>query len=110
MMCLRSRPLALRPRTETEGEGVGETEFLVTVDRIEGDSAVLVPAAGADGRVPREARLLWPVALLPPGAGEGVVLRVRCSVDPESTSAARRRVRELIDRLTGPAPGRPRSE
>jgi hypothetical protein len=70
----------------------------VTVDRIEGDMAVLLPAQPA-GACLGGVKLVWPRVLLPDGATEGVYLWVTAEVDPEATEAARRRVGGLLDAL-----------
>jgi len=80
-------------------------EFLASIDRIEGDTAVLLPSGEARSRLGSGARLLWPVGLLPEGAGEGDLVRVWCRVDEVATSAARERVRGLHDRLASRPPG-----
>ncbi len=85
-------------------------EFLVTVDRIEGDTAVLLVAGEAARRLgPGPAKLLWPQSLLPPGAGEGSYIKVLATLDPEAAKAAGARVRSLLDKLSSP-PGGPGSE
>jgi hypothetical protein len=71
-----------------------ETMIRVTVDRIEGDIAVLLS---------REAhRWLLPAELLPDGAREGDVLTVSLRRDPEGTrrrlDGIRRLQRRLLDR------------
>lgn len=58
------------------------------VDRIEDDVAVLIFEDGG--------RAYVPAGRLPPGAGEGTVLRVSWQVDTESNT---KEVAELIDRL-----------
>ncbi len=73
-------------------------EFEAAIDRFEGDIAVLLPVGGA-GAGDRGARLLWPRALLPPGAREGAHVRVSVSLDPTATAAAGQRVRSLLDAL-----------
>ncbi|RJQ08007.1 MAG: DUF3006 domain-containing protein [Bacillota bacterium] len=80
-------------------------EFLVAIDRIEGDTAVLLPAGEAVGRPGPGATLLWPKALLPDGAVEGAYLRVAVAVDPQAAAEAGVKVRGLLDRLrSGPGP------
>lgn len=58
------------------------------VDRIEDDVAVVVFEDGG--------RAYLPAKRLPPGAGEGTVLRLSWTVDTESNA---REVAELIERL-----------
>ena len=77
------------------------TRIHVSVDRIEGDIAVLLG---------REAhRWLLPVELLPDGAKEGDVLVVTLETDPEETEARRRRIgglqRSLRERTEGSGNG-----
>ncbi len=67
------------------------TRLYVSVDRIEGDIAVLLS---------REAdRWLLPADLLPEGAEEGDVLAVVLQPAPEETESRRRRIRELQSKL-----------
>jgi len=67
------------------------TRMHVSVDRIEGDIAVLLS---------REAhRWLLPAELLPEGTKEGDVLAVTLEQDPEETESRRRRIGELQRRL-----------
>lgn len=68
----------------------------VTVDRIEGDVAVLLDG-GAQVDVPR--------AWLPPGAGEGSALVIGVELDPDAEAALRQRVEGAHARLTGGDPG-----
>ncbi|MBD3371031.1 DUF3006 family protein [Candidatus Fermentibacteria bacterium] len=69
----------------------GETELLVSVDRIEDGTAVLVS---------REAhRWLLPAHLLPEGCSEGDVLRITLRRDPEETERLRRKIGDLQERL-----------
>lgn len=72
----------------------------LSVDRVEEGLAVLFPWAGA-GKGPTGERnqILWPVALLPPGAREGKILTLEVSVDEEATSRARRGLQDLVDEL-----------
>jgi len=80
-------------------------EFLAGIDRIEGDTAVLLPSGESRVRSGPRAKLIWPVALLPDGAREGDLLRVRCDIDAEATSAAGTRARDLLKGLNSPPPG-----
>jgi len=67
------------------------TRMHVSVDRIEGDIAVLLS---------REAhRWLLPAELLPAGTKEGDVLVVTLEPDPEETESRRRSIGELQRRL-----------
>ncbi len=73
-------------------------EFLVYVDRFEGDTAILLVAGGvgpAALSAGPSVKLAWPRKLLPSGALEGTYLRVRVDVDPAAGEAARRRAEEL---------------
>lgn len=62
------------------------------VDRFEGDQAVLL--VGDEGRP-----LLWPARNLPPGAREGVIVRIEVLVDDAATKSAEDVINSLIDRL-----------
>ena len=67
------------------------TSLLVSVDRVEGDIAVLLS---------REAhRWLLPREMLPEGTAEGDVLRVILEPEPEETERRRSRIRDLQQRL-----------
>ncbi len=79
-------------------------EIKVTVDRFEGETAVLVLAGEASARSKPGARLLWPRDLLPPGATEGTYLVLSVSVDEAGTAAARDRIRGLLDALSKDRP------
>lgn len=82
---------------EKAGENAGtvgrpETvETVATLDRIEGELAVLIPEGGG--------RLLVPAALLPETARDGTVLRITVSCDREETRARLERVEALRRRL-----------
>jgi len=66
--------------------------IVVTVDRFEGDLAVLVvEPEGAVVNVPRSD--------LPDGAGEGDVIRLEGVVDRNATEERRSETRERIERL-----------
>jgi hypothetical protein len=65
----------------------------VSIDRIERGVAVLVLQED-----PRH-RMTVPVALLPPGCGEGDILALTLERDPAATEAARERVSGLIGKL-----------
>ncbi|MBN1434084.1 DUF3006 family protein [Candidatus Fermentibacterales bacterium] len=58
-----------------------------TVDRIEGETAVILLDGGG--------RLLLPLALLTEGAAEGSVLRIEIAVDAEESAARLDRIRDL---------------
>lgn len=64
----------------------------VTVDRFEGNWAVLLVGSG-------EARVNWPSRDLPPGVREGSVMWVDFRLDEDETGAARGRVSALIEKL-----------
>ncbi len=65
-----------------------------TIDRIEGDVAVLV----LDTRNPETITL--PTALLPDGCREGDIVRLTLEPDPDATRIGRERIAGTIDRLT----------
>lgn len=65
----------------------------VTLDRIEGDSAILLI------RPDETCRISWPSSHLPEGAKEGSILTIHMNVDVEETKAANKRVRSLLDKL-----------
>lgn len=64
----------------------------VVVDRIEGQVAVLL--VGKD-----EVRVDVPVSVLPPGAGEGALLRASFALDRQATEQAIASARARIERL-----------
>lgn len=64
-----------------------------TVDRIEGDRAVLLL------RGDERQQLVVPLADLPAGARESSILRAELSLDPGEEDAARERVKKLLGRL-----------
>lgn len=64
-----------------------------TVDRIEGDFAVLV----VDGNGKREF-INYPISLLD-GIADGDVLEITITKDTEATEAAKKRVGSLIEKL-----------
>lgn len=64
----------------------------IVIDRIEEDKAVLI--IGDD-----QARSIWPVKYLPPGAAEGDHLEVGFRIDREATRSARREVEDLLRQL-----------
>jgi hypothetical protein len=65
----------------------------VSIDRIEGNVAVLVLQDNPSGIIRA------PVSLLPPGCREGDVLNLTLEADPGETAAAKERVGGLIDKL-----------
>lgn len=72
-------------------------EFLATVDRCEGETAILLPRRSPGAAVPDE--LLWPLSWLPRGVREGTVVSVRCAIEPAAGDETRARVEGLLDRL-----------
>lgn len=64
------------------------------VDRIEGDYAVLLCGD-------REIKVNLPRELLPPGAGEGSILRISLELDEKGTREQRERISRLLDKLKG---------
>jgi hypothetical protein len=69
--------------------------LVATVDRIEGEYAVLLVPIGE-----QEAAVDWPVSLLPSGAGEGSKIKFSLSKDEDEEAAARQRVANLLKKLT----------
>ncbi|MDQ7794708.1 MAG: DUF3006 domain-containing protein [bacterium] len=65
----------------------------VAVDRVEGNTAVLIPREGPP------AAIHWPLELLPAGTREGAILDLEARVDEGETERVRRRVQGLIDDL-----------
>ena len=65
----------------------------VTVDRIEGDKAVLLIRNG------EEEEIILPVGLLPDEAGEGSILEISIEIDRQETARAEKRVKSLIEKL-----------
>lgn len=64
------------------------------MDRIEGDYAVLLCGD-------REIKVNLPRELLPPGAGEGSILRISLELDEKGTREQRERISRLLDKLKG---------
>lgn len=67
--------------------------LLLTLDRIEEDTAVLLV------RPDEERSIMWPVADLPSYCKEGDILSVSIEVSQSETEAARERVESLLTRL-----------
>jgi hypothetical protein len=65
----------------------------VTIDRIDGTVAILIP------RVDESERMNVPVSLLPPGCQEGDILTIQIEWDRAETEAAKERVSGLIEKL-----------
>ena len=70
------------------------SDLRAVVDRIEGKMAVLLVGE-------EQYRIVVPRSFLPEDAEEGAVLNIRMETDAAATADARRRVQELIDRLSG---------
>ncbi|MBI2842554.1 MAG: DUF3006 domain-containing protein [Armatimonadetes bacterium] len=68
-------------------------ELRAVVDRIEGAMAVLL--VGED-----QFRVVIPYKLMPEGTEEGSVLSIQMEIDSAATEDAKRRVRNLINRLS----------
>jgi hypothetical protein len=66
-----------------------------TIDRIEGDVAILV----LDTR--KSETITLPTALLPGGFREGDIVRLTLDLDTEATRTSRERIAGTIARLTG---------
>jgi hypothetical protein len=65
----------------------------VTLDRIEGTLAVLIPQDD------EAMRFTIPVSLLPSGCREGDILTIGIERDPEGTKEAKKRLSDRIERL-----------
>ena len=65
----------------------------VTLDRVEGDFAVLLI------RPDEIHEIAWPSSYLPHGAREGSILTIHMDVDVQETQAADTRVRSLLEKL-----------
>ncbi|HXL05086.1 MAG: DUF3006 domain-containing protein [Firmicutes bacterium] len=65
----------------------------VTLDRIEGDFAVLLI------RPDEIHEISWPSSYLPHGVREGSILTIHMDVDAQETQAADTRVRSLLEKL-----------
>lgn len=64
-----------------------------TIDRIEGDTAVLIPDT------PNPKSITLPTALLPDGCREGDIVRLTLEPDPDATRIGRERIAGTIARL-----------
>ncbi len=64
------------------------------VDRLENGYAVLLWGEG-------EIKVNLPRELLPPGAGEGSILKISLEVDEEGTEKQREKISHLLHRLKG---------
>ncbi len=65
----------------------------LTIDRIEGNVAVLI------SRRDESLHVTLPVLLLPPGSREGDIVSLIIETDPEETEKVRDRVADLASRL-----------
>ena len=65
-----------------------------TIDRIEGDTAIIV----LDTR--NLETITLPTALLPGGCREGDIIKLTLEPDPDATRTGRERIAGTIDRLT----------
>ena len=65
----------------------------VTLDRVEGKTAVLI------AREDESVRMNIPVSLLPPGSSEGDILTIRIRRDIPATDASRKEVMDLVEKL-----------
>jgi len=68
-------------------------DIKVTVDRIEGDKAVLLVRNG------EEEEVILPVSLLPAEASEGSILVLRIELDRQENARVEERVKSLIEKL-----------
>lgn len=69
------------------------SDLRAVVDRVENDMAVLL--VGEESY-----RIILPRNLLPADAAEGVILNIAIDVDLAATEQAKKRVQDLIDRLS----------
>lgn len=67
--------------------------FKVTLDRIEGSTAVLLL------RDNESIKIDFPLFLLPPGSKEGDILNLSIDRDVQETEAAKERVSALLEKL-----------
>ncbi|MDD2200992.1 MAG: DUF3006 domain-containing protein [Firmicutes bacterium] len=70
-------------------------KFLATLDRIEGELAVLLV------RPDESIQILWPICALPEDVVEGAILDISVQVSEAETAAATERVQSLLDKLLG---------
>jgi hypothetical protein len=69
-------------------------QLTVTVDRFEGDKAVLITS---DGKV-----ITWPREKLPPDTPEGSILKLSLSEDTKDTSNQRNVAKEILNEILNP--------
>ena len=67
--------------------------FKVSLDRVEGDIAVLLV------RDEESIKVDFPVSLLPTGSKEGDIIEISISRDEKETEDAKKRVSSLIEKL-----------
>jgi hypothetical protein len=65
----------------------------MTLDRVEGETAVLI------AREDESVRIDVPVSLLPPGSREGDILTIRIVRNTMATDAVRKEVLNLVEKL-----------
>ena len=65
----------------------------MTLDRVEGKTAVLI------AREDESVRMNVPVSLLPPGSREGDILTIRIVRNIPATDAARKEVMDIVEKL-----------
>lgn len=70
------------------------SKLRATIDRIEGQMAVLLIGD-------EDYRVVIPRKMLPADAGEGAVITISMQLEPDAAADAKRRVQDLIDRLSG---------
>ena len=68
-------------------------EIYATIDRVEGDTAVLLI------RPEEKEDIHWPIQKLPEDIFEGAILEIDIEIDHEQTEDAEKRVVDLIERL-----------
>jgi Protein of unknown function (DUF3006). len=69
------------------------TSFKVTIDRVEGNLAVLLV------REKESIQIDFPLSLLPVGSKEGDILAINIARDEKETENAKKRVSSLIEKL-----------
>lgn len=67
--------------------------FKLTLDKIEGSTAVLLL------RDDESIKIDFPLFLLPPGSKEGDILNLSIEIDVQETKAAKERVSALLEKL-----------